>query len=200
MDLRKRESVPRTAALLALGALALHQLRYLVATGGHPGETLATQGHGYMSGALPVLAAFVVAALSAGLLRALAGHEPGAPSRLHRRTFGLAVTLFAVFAVQESLEGLLAAGHTTGLGAVLAAGGWTALPLALVVGAACALTERRLVSLERRVAIAVRAGRTPRLRPRRRDPRPLAVVLGPSVSPLAFGTASRPPPALPLTR
>lgn len=186
--------MPRTAALIALGAFALHQLRYAIASGGHPGELLAAQGHGYLSDALPVLAAFAVACFAAGMLRALTGHEPGKLTSSRNRTLGFAIALFAVFAFQESMEGILSAGHASGLAAVFAGGGWLAVPLALMVGAVCALLERRMVGIERQVAIVVRARRARRLRPSARAARPRPVVLAPALSPLASGVACRPPP------
>lgn len=192
------ESSPRTAALIALGAMAVHQLRYRLADGSRTGQVLAEQGHAYLTGALPILAAFVLSALAASLLPALAGRIPGSPASFRARAIGFALSLFCVFAAQESLEGLFSAGHPSGIAAVLSGGGWLAVPLAILVGCMCALAERRLVGLERRVASAARKRRSSRHAPPRSSRKPRAVFLHPSASPLAFGIASRPPPALPL--
>jgi hypothetical protein len=192
----------RTAALIALGAFVVHQLRYLAGYGDAAGSELARQGHGYLTGALPILAAFLLSAVAAGLLRAALGRHSvppaGRPGR-RRDTVGRRAGLFAaaiivVFCSQESLEGALSAGHPGGLGAVLAQGGWVALPLALLVGLLCALLDRGLSRLE--VAITWGGATSP---PGRRAadaalPRP-ALLVPLSAAPLAFGIARRPPPA-----
>ena len=70
--LRRTSRIARAASLLSLGALAVHELRYLLAYGHGATEALAQQGHGYMSdlaGALVVLAlAALLATLLAGAL------------------------------------------------------------------------------------------------------------------------------------
>ena len=48
-----RGSTARSAALIALAALAVHQLRYLLAYGSAAHEQLLRQGHAYLFGALP---------------------------------------------------------------------------------------------------------------------------------------------------
>lgn len=185
----------RLAAILALGAFALHQLRYLVAFGGSSSAELARQGHGYMADALPVLAVFALSALLATLIRGRYGARLVRAS-LPRRASIFALALFAIFVGQESLEGLIAAGHPGGLAAVLASGGWLAIPLALALGAVAALLSRALEGIE--VAIARRHDarvlpRAPRVRGRARAGRGAALAL----TPLAFGLARRPPPPVP---
>jgi hypothetical protein len=197
------ESQARTAALIALGAFAVHQLRFLAGYGQAAGSELAHQGHGYMQGALPVLAAFAAAAIAAGFLRAALGRSraaerrgcPGAADTLVRRSVCFSVAIAAIYCGQEALEGMLAAGHPGGVAAVLGSGGWLALPLAVVVGALCALLDRGVVVLERAIAVAavVRGPARRPLdppRPRSRGAVPLAAA------PLSFGIARRPPPAL----
>lgn len=196
-------SLARTAALIAVGAFVVHQLRYLAGYGDAAGSELSRQGHGYLAGALPILAAFLLSAVAASLLRAALGRRSGAPGECPeepgRDTFGRRAALFAagivvVFCVQESLEGALCAGHPGGVGAVLAHGGWLALPLAGLVAIVCALLDRGIVTLE-----AAIAGDGASLPPRRRpapSPRPRPALLVPlSAAPLAFGIARRPPPA-----
>jgi hypothetical protein len=193
---RTSGSLPRSAALIALAALAVHQLRYRLAFGSDAGRELAHDGHAYLAQALPVLIGFALAALAAGVLRAAlrrdAGSGPLARSFAARVSL-YALTILAVFSTQELLEGALFAGHPAGAAAVLAAGGWLALPLAILVGALAALLDRGLVALES--LLAIRPGAVPRPRPPRRcgASRPIAVPALAS-HPAAFGLARRPPP------
>jgi hypothetical protein len=183
----------RLGSLLAFSAFGLHQLRYELAHGGDAGPRLAAEGHGYLAGALPFLAALAVAALLATVLCARLGspvsrRSPGA------RALAYAIAILAVYCSQELLEGALAAGHPAGLDAVAGSAGWVALPLALVLGAVTALV---VVALELVEAVLVSdPGERlrlipPRVHGRARDPRRRAGAL----SPLAFGLARRPPPA-----
>ena len=179
----------RLASILAVGAFALHQLRYLIAAGG----TSAAEGHQYMSDLLPPLAVLVLAAILATLLR---GTEGASPSRapLARRIAVFAGALLAIYVGQELLEGLMSGGHSAGLTALLANSGWIALPLALAIGALAALLARALESVERVIAFVhaeqpLRA-RAPAIRGTARAARGLSWL----ASPLAFGLARRPPP------
>jgi hypothetical protein len=189
-------ALPRSAALIALAALAVHQLRYRLAFGADAGEELAHDGHAYLAQALPVLVAFALAVLAAGILRAVLRRDASS-GPLTRSFAGRAVLyalmILAVFSAQELFEGALFAGHPSGLAAVLAAGGWLALPLALVAGAAAALLDGGLVALGS--LLAVRTDPAPRPRAPRRygAPRTRAVPALAS-SPAAFGLARRPPP------
>jgi hypothetical protein len=193
-SVRRKGSIPRSAALVVLGALAVHQLRYLLAYGSGAHQELALQGHGYLLHALPVLIGFGVAILAAGLLRAALRAMPNpaiAAPRLRAALY--AASIVSVFAVQESAEGLLSAGHAAGIGAVFGAGGWLALPLAALFGALCAALDGGLARLEARVAGA--APRSPRPRAPRRTGAALPRASSPLASlPLAFGLARRPPP------
>ena len=185
----------RLAAVVSLGAFALHQLRYLLAFGGSSSQELARQGHGYLADAMPILGVFALSALLATLFRGRHGARLTSGSHLRRTTI-FAIALLTIYTTQESLEGLFAAGHPVGPAAILASGGWVALPLALAVGALAALIVRALEGVE--LAIAERL--TPRnLRRPRPGPalRPRSVELGRRPLPLAFGLARRPPPSIP---
>jgi hypothetical protein len=192
----RQGSLARSAALVALATLAVHQLRYLLAYRSDAHVEMARQGHAYLFAALPVLVAFAAATVGAGLLRAAVGADPGrtaiAPPR--SRALLYAFSIAAAFAVQETTEGLLFAGHASGLAAVFGGGGWIALPLALVFGLLCALLDGGLARLESLVAPAGPPAVLPRA-PRRRGV--VAAQASPSLtsSPLAFGLARRPPPA-----
>ncbi len=189
----RKGSLARSAALIALAELAVHQLRYQLAYGSQAHTELARQGHSYLFGALPILVAFAVATVGAGVVRAAAGKAPRSPIAAPRaRAVLYAVGIAAAFAIQELTEGLLFAGHASGAAAVFAAGGWLALPLALVLGGLCALLDGGLARLE--ALIAPDPG-IARLRP----PRVQGALAFPGTAPLAsrplaFGLARRPPP------
>jgi hypothetical protein len=195
---RSNSSLVRTAALIALGSLAVHQLRYLLAYGAGAGAELSHQGHAYLAQLLPVLLGFAFAGLAAGLVRAAMrprGPAPASSSSIARAAL-YAVAIASVFALQESAEGLLSAGHPSGLAGVFGGGGWIALFLSALLGVLCAALDRGLVVLESLVAEL--AGPPARRRApvrcgvaRPRAAAPLALL------PLAFGLARRPPPLAP---
>lgn len=179
----------RVASILAVGAFALHQLRYLIASGASSAEHSA---HGYMTDLMAPIAVLVLAAALATLIR---GTEGAAPARapLVRRIAIFAGALFAIYVGQESLEAILTAGHPE----MLADGGWFALPLSVGIGALSALLAGALERVERAIAIVhaerVRRSRPPAVRGRAL----LARVLSLLSAPLAFGLARRPPPPAP---
>jgi hypothetical protein len=185
----------RLAGILALGAFALHQLRYLLAFGSDSSEELARQGHSYMADWLPIVGVFALSALIGTLIRGRYGARLARAS-LPRRAAIFAVALFAIFSTQESLEGFFAAGHPGGAAAVLGSGGWLAIPLALALGFLAALFARALEGIE--VALAARRAapvlpRAPRDRGSARPAPSIPQALGS----LAFGLARRPPPSVP---
>ena len=183
----------RLAAIFAVGAFALHQLRYLL-TIGSSGE-LAQASHHYMADLLPPIAVLVLAAAVATLIRGTEGASPsGTP--LTRRITVFAGALLAIFVGQECLEGIIAVGHPAGPATLVANGGWLTLPLALGIGALSALLAKALESVERAIAVVhaelVRS-RPPVIQGRALPARGLRL---PS-TPLAFGLARRPPPPAP---
>jgi hypothetical protein len=181
----------RLAAILAVGAFALHQLRYLIAPGTSPAELA---GHGYMTDLMAPIAVLVLAAAMGTLIRGTEGASP-ARAPLARRIAAFAAALLAMYMGQESLETFLTVGHPAGA-AMLGAGGWIAFPLALAIGAAGAVLARALEAIEQVIAVvhALRArSRAPSVRGRALAARGLRL---PS-RPLAFGLARRPPPLTP---
>lgn len=158
----------RSVALLGAASLALHQMRYQVAHGEDTAAALAREGHAYLDALAPLVAVLLGAALLDFLLAAAArrGARPGPKLRW----IAITLTLLAVYVCQESLEGLLAAGHPGGLAAAFGNGGWVSLPLAGVLGALVALAVRGADA-----ALARRSRR--RARPRR------PVCLGSSLRP-----------------
>ena len=182
----------RLASILAVGAFALHQVRYLVASGA--ASSAAHSAHGYMTDLMAPIAVLVLAAALATLIR---GTEGAAPVRapLGRRSAVFAGALLAIYVGQESLETMLTVGHPA-LPAMLGAGGWIAVPLAALIGAMSALLARALERVERAIAIvhAIRLrSRAPAVRGRALPARELSLLF----APLAFGLARRPPPPAP---
>jgi hypothetical protein len=177
----------RLAAILAVGAFALHQLRYLMASG----ASTEHSAHGYMTELMAPIAVLVLAAALATVIR---GTEGAATERapLGRRIAIFAGALFAIFLGQEFLEAILTARHP----AILTDGGWVALPLAVGIGALAALLASALERVERAIAIVheqrVRL-RAPAVRGRALRTAGLRLAC----APLAFGLARRPPPPAP---
>jgi hypothetical protein len=200
--LRHTSRIARGASLLSLAALAVHELRYLLAYGHGAGEALAHQGHGYLSdlgGALVALAlATLLATLLAGALAPAARPADEPAGSVFRRTAAIyALALAGIFCAQELTEGAIAAGHPTGLAAILAHGGWVFLPLTLAIAALCSLACLALRGIDRTLARAT---------VRRRPPRRATTVAQPHAAParrpltslnLGFGFARRAPPLLP---
>jgi hypothetical protein len=183
----------RLAAMIALGAFAVHQLRYSLAFGDASAGRLAERGHGYLETLVPGLAVLGLAVLAATALRALSG---GGTRRtpILVRALACAVALLCIFTVQELLEWVLSSGQGPDLLALLfGAGAWIALPLSALFGLAVSLLLGGLEGIERAVASALAPA--PRLRPERSRGRPRRARGGPSLgAPLAFGLARRPPP------
>jgi hypothetical protein len=148
-----------------------------------------------MQGMLPPIAVMVLAAILATLIR---GTEGAAPSRapLGPRIAIFATALLAIYLVQESLEGLISAGHPEGPATILKAGGWLAIPLSLVIGLVAALLTKALESVERAIAV-VHAERRHLRPPAVRGKASAARRSRLTLSPLAFGLARRPPPGMP---
>jgi hypothetical protein len=184
----------RLAAIVALGAFALHQLRYLLAFGSGTAD-LAEHGHRYMTDLLPAIAVLVLAGAVATLIRGTEGASPsGVP--LTRRIAIFAGALLAIYLAQESLEAALSAGHPVVPVTLLGQGGWLALPLALFIGTLSAFLARALEGVERAIALvhAIRVrSRAPAVRGRALPARALRLAF----APLAFGLARRPPPPAP---
>jgi hypothetical protein len=127
------------AALVPGGALAVHQLRFLLAFGPNAGAELTREGHSYLNSLVPWIVALIGVAAGGFLWtlgRALAGH-----TTVRRYSLSLAalwatcsVCLLAIYVTQELLEALLAVGHPGGLAGIFGYGGWWAIPVAACVG------------------------------------------------------------------
>lgn len=192
----------RLAALVAVGALAVHQLRYVVAFGDHAPRRLASEGHAYLGSVAVIVGLLAAFALGLFLRRILLAWGSG--SCEDGRTSGLrlwlatSIGLVAIFAGQELLEGLLASGHPTGLHGVFGHGGWVAVPLAVAIGGLVAAAAR---GAEAAVAV-VASARSGTPRPGRIHSAPHLLPDGPPhrrLAPLAAAAASRAPPHTRLT-
>lgn len=185
----------RTPLLLVpAAALLVHQLRYTLGYGSRAGSELAAQGHSYLHSLVPWIVLALGVAASRFLRDVVAAARTGrgpVTTRSAPAQWVLATgVLFAVYTVQESLEGLFAAGHPGGAAGVLGQGGWWAIPAS---GAVAAL----VVVLLRlgRAAVRLAASRAPR----RRRLAALPIVF-PSLlplrqpAPLALAAAGRAPP------
>ncbi len=143
---RPRRPSLRTSALFYVGALSLHELRYLVGWGAGAERALGHQGHAYLAYAMPWAVALAAAGL-AQVVRRLPRRRGEGPDRRGRRPatgawLVASAGLLAVYAAQETVEGLLAPGHPAGLAGVFGHGGLVAVPLALAIGGLIVLTER----------------------------------------------------------
>jgi hypothetical protein len=180
--------------LVPAAALLVHQLRYTLAYGSRAGSELGAQGHSYLHSLVPWIVLAVGVAGSRFLRDLVSAARTGrapAPARSLPAQWAVATgVLLAVYTVQESLEGLFAAGHPGGAAGVVGQGGWWAIPASAAVAAL-------VVALLRlgHAAVRLAASRAPR---RRRLAAPPLVF--PSFSPLlqpaplALAAAGRAPP------
>jgi hypothetical protein len=184
--------------LLPPAALAVHELRYLLAYGGSAGVELQRQGHSYLHSVVPwivLVSALVVGAFLRALGRAFAGHTSNARLTVSFAGLWLActVSLVAIYSGQEFLEGLFATGHPGGWIGIFGYGGWWSIPAAVCVGLVLAAVFHgaRWVLEE----VAQRYARSLTLPRRRLTPamRP-GLVATPPPAPLAGGWSDRGPP------
>jgi hypothetical protein len=185
----------RAAALISVGALAVHDLRFLLAYRGGAAKELSVTGHGYLGDVTPLAMGALALAIAAFAWRLLHPHveETRLPSTRRMWAF-LTGVLIAIYASQEWIEGQLSPGHASGLAGIFGSGGWLAVPLAVVVALVIAL-------LLRGAEAAIVHAATPRA-PAWLRPRPLLTLSPPSVwrpltgDALARSLAPRgPPPA-----
>lgn len=175
----------RGIVLLPAAALLVHQLRYSLTYGSQASNELADTGHAYLGTAVP----WIVMLTAVGVGIFAVRRRVGAQRSFAQRWAGGFVALFALFTLQETLEGLLATGHPGGLAGVFGHGGWWAVPVALVVALVLALLLRAADALARAPEAPVA--------------RPVAVLWAPGavvalrVRPLATAAAGRAPPRTP---
>jgi hypothetical protein len=138
----------RLVALLSAGALAVHQLRYLIAYGDQSHRVLVMHGHEYLSSVTQAVVVLVGLAIIGflGHLFAIkrlpaAATEPAAP-RADRLWLSGAIALTLVFFLQEFVEGQLEGANSSGLHGIFGHGGWIAVPLAIAIAGLVALLMR----------------------------------------------------------
>jgi hypothetical protein len=181
----------RLAALLGAGTFAVHQARYALGYRGEASRALADQGHAYLIAAGPIAACAVMLALAALVRRVARGTQTPSP-RLRVLWPAATLALVATYAVQESVEGALAAHHPIGAAGVVGHGGWLALPLAALVGLAVALAMRGARAAADLTAVQ-RPWRTPRLHPPRAVARTVDTFVAPRRGAPSKRTARGPP-------
>ncbi len=134
----------RGLCLLPAGAFVVHQLRYEIAYGPQASAQLAAQGHSYLDSFAPWLVLLLCLGAGSYLAHVAQALATGRARQRRRQPFGVVwaaatVSLVAIYAVQEFLEGLVAVGHPGGIAGIVGHGGWWAGIVAIVVGAAIAL-------------------------------------------------------------
>jgi hypothetical protein len=184
----------RAASLLGIGALGVHELRYLLGYGGEAGSALAAHGHAYLAPVGGLVALVSIVALSRFLARLARGegHEGESSCSTRQLALGASAALLAIYVGQELIEGLLAPGHPGGFAGVIGTGGWTAVPLACLFGVVTAALLRCADAVlsrgaARRPRLLPRPSRVPAIRPPLRAP-------GCALAGLARNIAGRAPP------
>jgi hypothetical protein len=185
------------AALLPPAALAVHQLRYLLAYGGGTGAELERTGHSYLHSVVPWIV-LLIALAAGGFLRSL-GRALGGQTSLPRYTtsfaglwLACAACLVGIFCCQELLEGLAATGHPVGLAGIFGYGGWWSIPAAVCIGlvlAACLHGACWVLG-----EVIRRYGARPHRRRSATGARRFPPVLRPARAPVAAGWSGRGPP------
>jgi hypothetical protein len=129
----------RAGVLVLLGALVVHELRYVLA-GRHPDE----QAHAYMDRLVPFACALLVLVAIEFVARMALRRraEAGALSVGGVRWLALSCMLVGIFAVQETAEMLLEHGRLDLADSLVVHGSWLAAPLSFAVGAVIALLLR----------------------------------------------------------
>jgi len=144
----------RTTAVLSLGDLIVHELRYRIAFGSDAPHALATSGHGYLGTMTPVVAILAMLGI-ASVVQRMAEADGPVTLRRGRIWLALASGLLAVFTLQELLEALLTAQRPDAVAGVVGSGGWLAVPLSMAV-AGVALVFVRVAGSRPLRGVAVR--------------------------------------------
>lgn len=196
-------SLPRLvtrAGLIPIAAFAVHQLRFLLAFGGGAGAELRETGHSYFHSVVPWI--MLVVGLSVGgflwsLGRAASGRRSvsGGGLSFLKLWLACAACLLAIYCTQETLEGLFATGHPTGIEGIFGFGGLWSIPSAIGVGLVLTVvmygTQWTLDEVGRRFGARIE-------RPAQRIPLAVAPheVVRLPISPLVGGWCDRGPPAV----
>jgi len=170
-----------------MGALVVHELRYVLASR-HPDA----HAHTYMDRLVPFACALLVLAGIEFLARLAHRRRVDARSLSAGgvRWLALSCLLIAIFAVQESAEGLLEHGRLDLADSLVIHGGWLAAPLSFAVAGIIALLlqgAKALLAHSCRARVARAETFEPRRVLRRRS--------GPLVPVIACNLAGRAPPS-----
>lgn len=201
MNRKSRRRLPLLAAragMIPVAAFAVHQLRFLLAFGSGAGAELKVTGHSYLHSVVPwivLLIGLSVGAFLRSLGRATTGRRSAAR---HGQTFTVlwlvcAACLLAIYCTQETLEGLFATGHPTGIEGIFGFGGLWSIPSAAGVGLVLATimysADWALEEVSRRCGwqASLQVGRVPD------SPRPRDAIRIPG-QPLVRGWCDRGPP------
>lgn len=183
--------------LVPAAALAVHQARYTLAYGSRANAELAAQGHSYLNSVVPWTILALGVAATAFLRRVALALRTGETARpAGRSTAGLwaltTVGLIGIYAIQETLEGMVASGHPGGAAGVFGHGGWWAIPAAAV---AALLVVALLHAGGAIVSLAAELGVRPSAAPAAFALLAPASVRLPRLAPLARSGAGRAPPS-----
>jgi hypothetical protein len=199
-DPQRGDRVRRLAAslLMPAAAVAVHQLRYWLAFGGHAGAALQAQGHSYLHSVVPWIV--LLLGVAVGVYVRTLGRALGGDCSVSRYTFSFvalwllcAACLVAIYASQELLEGWFASGHPVGVAGIFGYGGWYSIPAAVAVGLVLAAIFHGARWVLGEVARRRRGRPTTRLLPPAVSwSRP--AVFPPRLAPLADGWSGRGPP------
>jgi hypothetical protein len=193
------------AALLPPAALAVHQLRFVLAFGRDAGQQLEATGHSYLHSVVPWIV--LLLGLAAGSLlwafgRALAGHRvvtnrssTDQASAFLKLWLVCSLCLLAIYTCQELLEGWFAAGHAAGFYGVFGMGGWWAIPASAGVGLVLAALLHSVPAVLDELAARhdLSSSCIPAATPVVASQRPAWVA---SLAPVAAGWSDRGPPLL----
>lgn len=186
----------RWVGLLAVGAVALHELRYVAAPGAHIHDASVSHMHSHLPLAIAIACMVFVAAVVDFVAALLAANgdrtSVAAPVRLSRAWPAATFALLAVFVVQESLEGALFGGHMAGMHGLFGHGGWSVAIFAPLLGAVIAFLVR---GSQKAIELVARKRATrPRRKPARTLPMRPLLIAAPRLSLLARNLAGRAPP------
>jgi hypothetical protein len=193
--LRGRAPAGTGLLLIPAAAFVVHQLRYTLAYGAKANAELAAQGHSYLHSLVPWLVLALGIGFASFVRRAAHAFRTGRTGTFGRQPAEIlwgATTagLLAIYAIQESLEELLASGHPTGFAGIFGDGGWWALPAAAAAAVVVVATLRLGRSIIR-TSVSLAPRRLASFSIALPRPRTVALV---AVRPLARSAAGRAPP------
>ena len=139
----------RAGILVLLGALVVHELRYVLA-GQHPDA----HAHAYMGRLVPFVSALLLLAGIEFIARFMRRRRVRADALAAGgvRWLALGTILLAIFAAQETAEVLFEHGRLDIADALVVHGGWLGAPIAFAVAAVIALLLRGASALLARAA------------------------------------------------